>query len=95
MSLANEAAGPSNDNNNGASGGSIAVLVGIVVGSIAGTVLVGALIALMVFGIRKVKSKRLLRRNNGTSSSATYLVINDETDSVARTHSSADNDSNV
>ena len=95
MSLANEAAGPSNNNNNGASGGSIAVLVGIVVGSIAGTVLVGALIALMVFGIRKVKSKRILRRNNGTSSSATYLVINDETDSAVRTHGSADNDSNV
>ena len=95
MSLAHEAAGPSNDNNNGASGGTIAVFVGIAVGSIAGTVLVGALIALMVFGIRKVKSKRLsLRRNNGTISST--FAINNETDSAALgTHGSADNDSNV
>ena len=44
----------------GASGGSISVFVGIVIGFIAGTVLVGALIALMVFGIRKFKSKHLL-----------------------------------
>ena len=92
MLLAHEAAGSSNS---GASGSSIAVFVGIVIGSIAGTVLVGALIALMVFEICKVKSKRILRRNNDTSSSATYFAVNDETDSVAYTHGSADNDSNV
>ena len=39
--LAHEAAGPSNDNNNGASGGSITVFVGIFIGFIASTVLVG------------------------------------------------------
>ena len=59
MLLAHEAAGSSNGSNYGASGGSITVFVGIVVESIASTALVGALIALMVFEICKVKSKHL------------------------------------
>lgn len=60
-----------NDSNYGASGGSVAVFVGIVVGSTVSTVLVRAL---MVFGIHEVKSKHLLRRNNGTRSS-TYTWL--------------------
>ena len=96
MSLAQEAASPNNNNDNGNtdngdnSGGSIAVMVGVVIGSVAGTVLVGAVIMLLVFGIRKVKHSRRVRRGNEQRSSSAYLVINDETDSTARSHGSTD-----
>ena len=96
MSLAQEAASPNNNNDNDNtdnddnSGGSIAVMVGVVIGSIAGTVLVGAAIVLVVFGIRKVKHSRRVRRGNEQRSSSAYLVINDETDSTSRSHGSTD-----
>ena len=98
MSLAREAAGPqSNDNTDNDGSGSIGIMVGVVIGSVASTVLVGALIALLVFGIRKAKSasksKRLLRSGNNSSTSA-YLVINDEGDTTAR-HSHGSTDSAV
>ena len=65
MSLAQEAAGPppsdddDTDNNNG---GSIGIVIGVVIGSVASTILVGALIALLVFGIRKAKSASKSKR---------------------------------
>ena len=96
ISLAQEAASPNNNEDNDNtdngdnSGGSIAVMVGVVIGSVAGTVLVGAAIALVVFGIRKVKHSRRVRRGNEQCSSSAYLVINDETDSTARSHGSTD-----
>ena len=96
MSLAQEAASPNNNDDNDNtdnddnSGGSIAVMVGVVIGSVAGTVLVGAAIALVVFGIRKVKHSRRVRRGNEQRSSSAYLVINDETDSTACSHGSTD-----
>ena len=65
-------------------------MVGVVIVSIAGTVLVGAAIALVVFGIRKVKHSRRVRRGNEQRSSSAYLVINDETDSTACSHGSTD-----
>ena len=52
-------------------------MIGVVIGSVV-TVIFGALIALLVFGLCKAsKSKRLLRSGNN-SSRAGYLPINDE-----------------
>ena len=100
MSLAQEAAGPppsddhDTDNNKG---GSIGIIIGVVIGSVASTVLVGALIALLVFGIRKAKSasrsKRILQ--SGNNSSSAYLVINDESDTTAHRNSHGSTDSAV
>ena len=89
MSLAREAAGPpSNDNTDNNGSGSIGIMIGVVIGSVASTVLVGALIALLVFGIRKAKSvsksKRLMRAD---TSSKAYLVINDDHGSTSATNS--------
>ena len=103
MSLAQEAAGPppsgdNTDNDSSSSGGSIGILIGVVIGSVASTVLVGALIALLVFGIRKAKSasksKRLLQSGNN-SSTAAYSAINDEGDTTAQRHSHGSTDSAV
>ena len=91
MSLAQEAAGPppSDDDDTDNGGGSIGIMIGVVIGSVASTILVGALIALLVFGIRKAKSasrsKRILQ--SGNNSSSAYLVINDESDTTAHRNS--------
>ena len=62
--------------------GSVGIIIGVAIGSVASTVLVGALIALLVFGIRKAKSasrsRSLKQADRESSSSRSYLVINDE-----------------
>ena len=98
MSLAREAAAagpsPSDDNMDNDGTGSIGIMIGVVIGSVAGTVIFGALIALLVFGLRKAsKSKRLLRSGNN-SSKADYLAINDEGNATAH-HSHGSTDSAV
>lgn len=87
-SLAQEAAGPNTDNSDdGESTGSyIGIMVGLVIGSAAGTILIGAIIALVVFGVRRVRAKR--RTKNLASA---YLVINEQTDTgglTAHSHGS-------
>ena len=100
MSLAQEAAGPppsDDDETDNNKGGSIGIMIGVVIGSVASTILVGALIALLVFGIRKAKSasrsKRILQ--SGNNSSSAYLVINDESDTTAHRNSHGSTDSAV
>ena len=97
MSLAQEAVGPPPSDDGDTDNDSIGIMIGVVIGSVASTVLVGALIALLVFGIRKAKSasrsKCLLQ--SGNNSSSAYLVINDESDTTAHRNSHGSTDSAV
>ena len=92
--LAQEAAGPSSPNggdNMNNDNGSVGVIIGVAIGSVASTILVGALIALLVFGIRKAKSasksRSLKQADRASSSSRSYLVINDEHSSTTASNS--------
>ena len=100
MSLAQEAAGPppsDDDDTDNNKGGSIGIMIGVVIGSVASTILVGALIALLVFGIRKAKSASRSKRiqQSGNNSSSAYLVINDESGTTAHRNSHGSTDSAV